>query len=231
MGRRQFLPIHTMTKAKYSRADIRRLKEVFDEYDADGSGSVEPSEFWHALQRQKKRLQHVDPVKRTSLEERQAQQGKVIGVAPDKKGVFFADFSESLFRAMDRNNDQRVEFPELLRLLYPFASKAELQLMLSWVTTIEPEVISDEFALTEEQRRDFRRMFRLFDKDHSGSISPGEWRQAVRRCGLEVEEKDVLFAQADVDGNGSIDVEEFIELMRKILAEGEGLTLSTICCM
>jgi len=216
---------------KYPRADILLLKEIFDEYDADGSGSIERSELMKALERQKAMVQHVDPMKRASLEERLAQQGKVRGQDPDKQGVFLVDFSESLFRAMDTNKDHRVEFPELLRCLYPFTSATERQIMLSWVTKVEPEVAPHEFQLSDEQRRDFRRMFRLFDKDQSGSISPSKWRHAVRRCGLDSEERDALFAQADVDGNGSIDLEEFIELMRTVLAESEGLTLSAICAM
>jgi len=213
---------------KYPKADIRLLKEIFDMYDMDGNGAIERAELVQALEKQKSSAQRVDPLKKRSLEERQAQQGKVRGQAAHKKGVFLVDFSESLFRAMDANNDSRVEFAELLRLLYPFASESELQTMLSWVATIEPEVTINEFTLSDEQRRDVHSMFRMYDKDNSGQISPAEFRQAMKRCGLDAAETEALFEQGDVDGNQSIDLAEFTALMRQILFEGEGLTRSMI---
>jgi len=217
-----------LMSTKYPKADIKLLKEIFDQYDADGSGSIDRAELAAALAKQKKAAQRSDPCKAQSLEERQAARGKVRGQANDKKGVFLADFSESLFRAMDSNNDSHVEFGELLRLLYPFASEAERLTMLSWVARPEPEMVFDEFELSDEQQREVTSMFHLYDRDHSGKISLAEFRQAMKRCGLDADETNDLFAQGDLDGDRSIDLHEFKALMRQILFEGEGLTRSMI---
>lgn len=214
--------------SKYPRADVVLLKEIFDQYDADGSGSIERSELVAALERDKAAAQRSDPFRKKSLEERQAEQGKVRGQASSKKGVFLVNFSESLFRAMDGNNDGSVEFSELLRLLYPFASERELQTMLGWVATPEPEVHFEEFTLSGQQLREVHSMFHLYDKDHSGAISPAEFRQAMKRCGLDAEETEALFAQADVNGDRRISLQEFTDLMKQTLFEGEGLTRSMI---
>lgn len=212
------------TRSKYPKSDIQHLKQIFDSYDADGSGSIDRGELMRALQKQKQATQHFDPLRKKTLEDRQAEKGVTRGQAPHKRGVFLVDFSESLFRTMDVNTDGHVEFDELLRTLYPFATNAELQTMLGWVAKEEPVITLDEFRLTDEQRREVHSMFAMYDKDRNGLISRQEFRQAMRRCGLDAEETDELFAEADLNGDEGISLQEFTELMRTTLFDGESVT-------
>lgn len=219
------------TSVKYPRQDIVLLKDIFDAYDLDGSGTIEKDELVQALQKQKAQLQRVDGSAKT-LEQRQAQRGKTVGQqargAKAAKGAFLVDFADGLFRAMDANADEQVKFGELLRLMYPFATGAELESMLSWVSTEAPAMVLEEFELSDEQRREVRVMFELYDKDRNGTISRDEFCQAMRRCGLEEAETDEIFADADTDGSAGIDRREFSELMRKTLFSGEQLTPSML---
>ena len=215
------------TSVKYPRQDVVHLKEIFDAYDLDRSGTIEKGELVQALQKQKAELQRVDGSAKT-LEQRQAQRGKTVGQqgrgTVGAKGVFLVDFADGLFRALDANADKQVQFDELLRLMYPFATGAELETMLSWVSTDAPPMVLEDFALSDEQRREIHAMFQLYDKDGNGTISRDEFRQAMRRCGLDEAETDEIFADADTDGSAGIDRQEFSELMRKTLFSGEQLT-------
>merc|ERR1712216_169187 len=112
---------------------------------------------------------------------------------------------------------------------YPYATAAELQTMLSWVVHAAPSLTYEEFELNDEQRREVRSMFVLYDKDRSGTISRYEFRLAMRRCGLDAGEIDEAFAEADADGNKSIDLAEFTELMKRTLFENsEKLTAAIL---
>ena len=212
-----------LTSTKYPRRDVVYLKQIFDTYDTDRSGSIEKAELVRALEKEKKDAQRNDGSKK-SLEQRQAGRGMVRGNGHHKEGVFLVDFTESMFRAIDENKDGHVEFDELLRLLYPYATESELLTMLSWVSTEEVKVPLAEFELSDEQRKEIRSMFHLYDKDRSGTISPAEFRQAMRRCGLNAAETEAIFAEADEDNNRSIDLEEFTAHMRTTFYEGEKLT-------
>lgn len=203
------------------------LKQVFDAYDEDGSGSLERSELLQALQEQKASVTRVKCGKKT-LEERQAEKGLVKGQAPGARGIFLVDFADSLFRVLDANNDQRIEFLELLRLLYPLATEAEMSTMLHWVKKETPEPEEDEDELTDEQRNEIHSMFRIYDKDRSGTITPAEFRLAMRRCGLSAEEMDEIFAEADIDESGGIDIEEFTAMMWSTMSSEAKLTHSTL---
>jgi len=212
-----------LTRSKYPRKDVVYLKQIFDSYDADGSGSIEKAELVRALEKEKREAQRNDGSKK-SLEQRQAERGMIRSSGYHKEGVFLVDFTESMFRVIDENKDGHVEFNELLRLLYPHATESELLTMLSWVSTEEEKIPFEQFELSDEQRREIHSMFRLYDKDGSGTISPSEFRQAMRRCGLDAAETDEIFAEADKDNNRSIDLAEFTALMRKTFYEGEELT-------
>lgn len=196
---------------KYSRREVLTLKKIFDEYDVDGSGSIELVELVHALDRHRYLHERRDGNHRT-LEQRQAA-----------NGLHAYDFAQSLFSAMDADDNGTVDFGELLRLMYPLASEAELELMRNWVGPPPPEPPEEE-ELTDEQRREIRAMFNLYDKDHSGTITLAEFRLAMRRCGCDGPGMEDDFAAADEDGNGEIDVEEWTRHMKKIYNTAPCLT-------
>lgn len=202
------------TSTKYPKRDIMLLKQVFDSYDCDGSGTIEKEELFEALQKQKTQTRRVT-VEKKNLEERQAE-----------KGLFLVEFSESIFKTLDINDDKRVDFSELLKLIYPLASDAEQKTMKSWVVDkhMEHPDEPDDSTLTLEQEGTIRGVFALYDKDRSGGISPIELRQAMRRCGLTMEDTEEIFAEADNDKSGSIEFDEFREMMRQTLFNSEDVT-------
>lgn len=64
-------------------------------------------------------------------------------------------------------------------------------------------------ALDEES--DLREAFKVFDKDGNGTINAEELRLTMRNIGVNLtdEELDLMMKEADEDGNGVIDFQEF----------------------
>lgn len=217
--------------SKYSKRDVALMKQIFDSYDTDGSGCIEKAELLNALRKQKEAVVHYDGQKKT-LEQRMAQRGSWVGRQMGRdssdKGVFLVDFSDAMFKAMDADKNGRVEFGELLSLLYPYANDAELEAMRGWVSNEKPPQKLEEFELNDEQRREIRAMFRLYDKDRNGTISAREFREAMKRSGLGASETNAIFMEADLDGSASLDLEEFTELMRQTFFGGEVLTYAML---
>lgn len=69
--------------------------------------------------------------------------------------------------------------------------------------------------LTEAQIADYREVFAIFDKDNSGNITAAELGEVMKSLGLNPTEDELrdMVNEIDADQNGTIDFEEFIQLM------------------
>ena len=72
-------------------------------------------------------------------------------------------------------------------------------------------------GLSEGQIEEIREAFNLFDTDHSGSIDYRELKAAMRALGFEVKKEELqdMIDQADRDGDGEINPDEFYRIMKK----------------
>ena len=63
---------------------------------------------------------------------------------------------------------------------------------------------------------DLIKAFQIIDRDKSGSIDKQEFEFVFQNIGSKLtnEEIDEMIKQADVDGNGEISQEEFINIMK-----------------
>lgn len=128
------------------------------------------------------------------------------------------------FSVFDRNSDGTISIKELgalLRSLGQNPTEAELQEIISEVDADESGTLEySEFqALMVKRMKDsgcedeIRSAFRVFDKDGNGLISAAELRHALTNFGEKMtdEEVDQMIREADVNGDGHIDYEEFIK--------------------
>ncbi|KAF4325479.1 hypothetical protein BBO99_00002034 [Phytophthora kernoviae] len=70
-------------------------------------------------------------------------------------------------------------------------------------------------VLDEEDLEEIKEAFHLFDTDGSGSIDVRELKAAMRALGFQVKKAEIrqLIADIDKDESGTINLDEFIEMM------------------
>uniref|UniRef100_U5EQS4 Putative calmodulin n=1 Tax=Corethrella appendiculata TaxID=1370023 RepID=U5EQS4_9DIPT len=81
-----------------------------------------------------------------------------------------------------------------------------------------------EYGLTEDQVAEFKEAFMLFDKDEDGTISMAELGVVMRSLGQRPSETELrdMVREADENGNGTIEFNEFLQLMSKKMKACEG---------
>jgi len=200
-GRKKAAPPSNVKSSKYSKKDVLELKSVFDEYDKDGDGKIELSEFTKAL-KDKKAANAPRPGQKSTLAERRSAEG-----------ISIADLSEQTFHEMDTDGNGEVTFDELCKLFFKYASKEELKVMMTYVAKAPEPEPEPEPTLGEDAIQQIKKIFKLYDKDKSGFIEKGELLNALKSSGLEREEITQMFTDFDKSGDKRIDVNEFLKLM------------------
>ncbi|XP_045763430.1 caltractin [Maniola jurtina] len=77
-----------------------------------------------------------------------------------------------------------------------------------------------KFELSDEQRRDIKEAFDLFDTENTGKIDTKELKVAIRALGFEPKKEEIKKMIAEIDkGDGKVSFEDFLELMTVKMAE------------
>ncbi|XP_033106702.1 calmodulin-like [Anneissia japonica] len=111
---------------------------------------------------------------------------------------------------------------EVMKNLGQEPSDEEIQNMISEVGCGESGSIDfDDFLVMmahvmqcANQEEELKEAFRMFDGDGNGVISIDELRQVVEGLGhLSPDEVEDMIKEADIDGDGQVNYEEFVEMM------------------
>ncbi|XP_065091424.1 uncharacterized protein LOC135712362 isoform X1 [Ochlerotatus camptorhynchus] len=141
------------------------------------------------------------------------------------------EFREA-FRLFDKDNDGSITKEELgtvMRSLGQFARVEELQEMLQEIdvdgdgnVSFEEFVdimsnMTDTVAETsaDQEERELRDAFRVFDKHNRGYITASDLRAVLQCLGEDLDEEDIedMIKEVDVDGDGRIDFYEFVHAL------------------
>lgn len=131
------------------------------------------------------------------------------------------------FMFLDKNHDGEIETNELgtaMRMLGQNPSEADLKEMIAHVDTDRSGRIDfEDFMLlmhrklssTKDTEEMLKRAFDKFDSRGEGYVGTADLRNKLTTIGekLTDEEFDELMKYADVDGDGSINVEELCKLL------------------
>ncbi|XP_072013440.1 calmodulin-like [Amphiura filiformis] len=136
-----------------------------------------------------------------------------------------ADFQEA-FSLFDKDGDGIITTKELgtvMRSLGQNPTESELQELIDEVDADGNGTIDFAEFLTMmakqmnelDQEEEIRNAFKVFDKDGNGFISATELRHVMTNLGekLTDEEVDEMIAEADIDGDGQVNYEEFVSMM------------------
>merc|ERR1719458_742056 len=102
--------------------------------------------------------------------------------------------ADALFKQGDSDGDGKLDYQELIKLLYPASAQALQKL-------------HKNFSNLNEVKAAFKK----YDADGDGHVSKQELQQVMK--GFSAGEVDSIFALGDKDQSGGIDIQEFISLM------------------
>jgi calcium-dependent protein kinase len=136
------------------------------------------------------------------------------------------DHLKKVFETIDKNGDGNITLKELKDGLNGVKNKEELLAIMEGADTDSSGSINytQFIAATMEQKmylkeENLRNAFKMFDKDGSGKISIEEMKNALgAELNDQTEDEDQwnqMIQEVDTDGDGEIDFEEFIAMMRK----------------
>ncbi|RWW46143.1 hypothetical protein BHE74_00047952, partial [Ensete ventricosum] len=147
------------------------------------------------------------------------------GMAEQLTDDQISEFKEA-FSLFDKDGDGCITTKELgtvMRSLGQNPTEAELQDMINEVDadgngTIDfPEFLNlmARKMKDTDSEEELKEAFRVFDKDQNGFISAAELRHVMTNLGekLTDEEVDEMIREADVDGDGQINYDEFVKIM------------------
>ncbi|KAF8859290.1 BC4, calmodulin [Acephala macrosclerotiorum] len=133
-----------------------------------------------------------------------------------------------VFALFDKNGDGNITSSELgavMRSLGQNPSDAELQDIVNEGDTDAdgamdfPEFLSMMARKSKslDTESELKAAFAVFDKDNDGVISAAELRDVMASIGenLTDAEVDEVMKEVDQDGNGSIDFEEFLQVLNR----------------
>lgn len=141
------------------------------------------------------------------------------------------EFKEA-FRLFDKDGDGSITKEELgrvMRSLGQFAREEELQQMLEEVDINGDGYFSfEEFVeivynmgttaeerTADQEEKELRDAFRVFDKHNRGYISASDLRAVLQCLGEDLSEEEIedMIKEVDVDGDGRIDFNEFVHAL------------------
>lgn len=136
-----------------------------------------------------------------------------------------SEFKEA-FSLFDKDGDGFITTKELgtvMRSLGRNPTEAEVQDMINEVDadgngTIDfPEFLNlmSRKMKDADSEEELMEAFKVFDKEQNGFISAAELRHLMTNLGekLTAEEVDEMIREADVDGDGQVNYEEFVKMM------------------
>lgn len=73
------------------------------------------------------------------------------------------------------------------------------------------------FDVPDSRLKEYRDAFELFDKDKDGTITAKELANVMKSLNQDPSEQELneMIAEVDIDGNGHIDFDEFVNLMNR----------------
>ncbi|KAI3387306.1 hypothetical protein SNEBB_003387 [Seison nebaliae] len=139
----------------------------------------------------------------------------------------YHDYKEA-FKLLDDDESGTITEDELLEIARGMpgeVTETDLQRMIHQMDADgNGQIDFDEFVEFFSRRKhmlnkqqEFIDTFNMFDTNHNGNISIKDMTKALKALNVSKAEAKELVKEADADGNGFIDLDEFITLMKNYI--------------
>ncbi|XP_015792357.1 troponin C [Tetranychus urticae] len=127
----------------------------------------------------------------------------------EKKGYIACNMVSTILRTLG----QTFEESDLQQLIEEIDADGSGQLEFDEFLTLCARFLIEEDA--EAMQEELREAFRLYDKEGNGYIKTSDLREILRALDdkLTEDELDEMIAEIDTDGSGTVDFDEFMEMM------------------
>jgi len=196
----------SITKIELAEATIRftsqEVEAIFALGDINDDGALDLEEFIGVLypsavtiaSRLRIKFTDINSVKKAFAKIDADGDGKVTKEEVARCDVFNDQEIDALFILGDSNNDNEIDLEEFIGVLYPLVANALVK-MAKDINNVD----------------DARNVFKQMDYDGDGLLSQEELRKSG--CKFNAKEIEALFAIGDINGDGEIDINEFINVM------------------
>lgn len=223
-----------LARLSQSFPNIEQVKELFHQLDLDGDGSLSKSEFLESskrfspqeveaifalgdinddgaidleefigimypsaatvVNRLRTKYSNLNDVKKAFAIIDKNGDGMISKEEMEEGDTFNLQEIQALFTLGDSNNDGEIDLEEFIGVLYPMVAQALLK-----------------FTKDVQNVEDARFLFHQLDKDGDGLLSQEE----LRKSGTKFSSKEIeaLYAVGDINNDGEIDINEFINVM------------------
>ncbi|XP_078160647.1 calmodulin-like 11 [Carex rostrata] len=135
-----------------------------------------------------------------------------------------------VFLLFDRNNDGCISREELAVVIHQLGLNPTEVDLLDMIREVDIDgngtiefhefisLMSRKLMETEtEMDEEMKEAFKVFDKDQNGLISPTELRNVMMNLGEKLSDEEVaqMISEADLDGDGYVNYNEFVHIMNK----------------
>ncbi|KAH8091584.1 hypothetical protein JL720_5894 [Aureococcus anophagefferens] len=146
--------------ARSQEEQKQEIREAFDLFDTDGSGTIDAKELKVAM--------------------------RALGFEPKKEEI------KKMISDIDKDGSGTIDFSEFLEMMTAKMSE-------------------------KDSREEILKAFRLFDDDETGKISFRNLKRVAKELGENMtdEELQEMIDEADRDGDGEINEDEFLRIMKK----------------
>lgn len=127
----------------------------------------------------------------------------------NKKGVIHTNMVATILRTMGQTFEER----DLKDIIEEIDSDGSGELEFDEFLTLAARFLVEED--TEAMQEELREAFRLYDKEGNGYINVSDLREILRALedNMSEDELDEMIAEIDTDGSGTVDFDEFMEVM------------------
>jgi len=132
------------------------------------------------------------------------------------------------FAMFDKDNDQSISIDELGSVMKSLGQNPTEQELRDMIHEVDidgngkidfeefTQMMAHKMHTQDDQDDEMREAFKVFDKDNNGFISPQELRSVMFKLGEKLSDDEIaeMIREADANGDGQVDYNEFVAMMR-----------------